>query len=539
MFDTAARRCNARGVAVYQRDVTCGPGWQRLEIGGLGLYGRVFWDETVLGECTGPYTPYSFDFETTAGCHVLTIVVDNRFSEERPTLMHPFADFYAFGGIYRSVMLSDLPERRIERVVVRTPDIKTGCVDLFVHTAGFTDGKHDFEISFDTGDAQTYQLNISADMAEISLHVPNFQVWSPDSPALHTVTVAADGDAAVERFGIRIVAVEGEQILLNGKPVRLLGVNRHESHPQFGPLAHPQLMLEDVMLAQDLGANFIRCVHYTQDPLFLDICDRAGILVWEESLGWGNPKEDAAHPLLRRAAIDDTVTMVQRNINHPIVLFWGFLNEGASDTQEMRALYSAITTAIRAVDPTRLVTFASNRGTRDICFEFADVISVNMYPGWIDSEWNTPCNDLVKPRIDEFVKWASEGTRTGKPLLMSEIGACGIYGMHDSGRAQWTEEFQADFLEEACNAVLNNPRFAGIALWQFFDTRSFVHVGHIRTKPFGMNLAGLLDAYRRPKLAYAKIREIFKRHGAISQTEKPTTIPAVGKHLRSNLRSDI
>ena len=95
---------------------------------------------------------------------------------------------------------------------------------------------------------------------------------------------------------------------------------------------------------------------------------------------------------------------------------------------------------------------------------------------------------------------------------MTEIGACGISGAHDAGRAQWTEEFQADFFAEACRVVLGNPRFAGIALWQMFDTRSYVNAGAVRTKPFGLNLAGLLDAYRRPKQAYAAVREIFLLH---------------------------
>ena len=69
----------------------------------------------------------------------------------------------------------------------------------------------------------------------------------------------------------------------------------------------------------------------------------------------------------------------------------------------------------------------------------------------------------------------------------------------------WLGDVDAD-------AVFNNSRFAGIALWQTFDTRSYVHVGSVRTKPFGLNLAGLLDPYRRPKLAYATVRDIFRKH---------------------------
>ncbi|MGI5868922.1 MAG: glycoside hydrolase family 2 protein [Kiritimatiellia bacterium] len=509
VFDIGPKRLNARGTAVYRRKVRCPGGLNRLDIGGLGLYGRVFWDGALLGECTGPWTPCAFDFETDPGDHDLAIVVDNRFSEERPTLMHPFADFYAFGGIYRSVVLRALPAQRIERVAVTTLDVATGCVKLTIRTAGWDDGKATFAIGFDGGAAEPHELAVRNGVATVELNVPDFKVWTPDTPALHAVRVSCGDDAVVERFGIRTIATRGQEILLNGEPIKLCGVNRHESHPELGPVANPQIMFNDLMHVKALGANFVRCVHYAQDPGFLDLCDQVGVLVWEESLGWGNPESDARHPLLRRAAVEDTVAMVRRDVNHPSIVFWGFLNEAASDTQAMKTLYGEIASAIRAEDASRLVTFASNRGERDLCLEFADVIAVNLYPGWIDCDWSRECHAMVRPKIDALAAWASTGGREAKPLLVSEIGACGIYGMHDAGRAQWTEEFQADFFAEACRAVLENPRFAGIALWQFFDTRSFVNIGAVRTKPFGMNLAGLLDAYRRPKLAYEAVRSLF------------------------------
>ena len=512
VFDISPVRLNARGVAAYRRAVRCTGGRMRLEIGGLGLYGRVFWDGALLGVCTGPWTPYAFDFETGAGEHELTIVVDNRFTAEHPTLMHAYADFYPFGGIYRNVVLRALPAKRIERVAVTTLDPATGRVRLAIRTAGFRDGRAAFAIAFDGRAPKTRELAVRGGVATVALKVPGFKVWTPESPALHVVEVAAGGDAVVERFGIRTIATRGQEILLNGAPIKLRGVNRHESHPELGPVANPQIAFDDLMHVKRLGANFVRCVHYTQDPIFLDLCDEVGVLVWEESLGWGNPEADALNPVLRRAAVADTAAMVRRDLNHPAIIFWGFMNEAASDTAGMQTLYREIAAAIRSEDASRLVTFASNRGEREICFDVADVMAVNMYPGWIDCDWNRGCHDLVRPKIEAFVAWASTGGREAKPLIMSEIGACGISGAHDAGRAQWTEEFQADFFAEACRVVLGNPRFAGIALWQMFDTRSYVNAGAVRTKPFGLNLAGLLDAYRRPKQAYAAVREIFLLH---------------------------
>ena len=510
-FDSSVKRYNARGVAVYKRTVHCSAGLKRLEIGGLGLYGKVFWDGVALGECTGPYTSYAFDFETKAGEHALQILLDNRFSEEHPTLFHNYADFYAFGGIYRSVLLRSLPKKRLERTAVKTLDLETGKVELTFLTAGFPNGKTTLDIAFDSRAAVSRTVNIQDNQAVIQLRVPHFKIWTPESPNLHTVTVSSANDAVTERFGIRKVCTRGQKVLLNGKPIRFCGVNRHESHPELGPLAQTQLMFDDLMHVKNLGANFIRCVHYTQDPIFLDMCDQVGILIWEESLGWNNPDDDAKIPALRNAAIQDTAAMVRRDINHPSIIFWGFLNESCSNTETGRLWYQDITNAIRAEDSTRLVTFASNKSTSELCFDFADVMCTNLYPGWIDCRWDEECNSRVKPCLDDFAQWASTGGREKKPLIVSEIGACGILGTHDYGQAQWTEEFQAEFFKVACEAVLNNPRYAGIALWQMFDTRSYVGSGSVRTKPFGLNLAGLLDPYRRPKLAYATVREIFRR----------------------------
>jgi len=97
---------------------------------------------------------------------------------------------------------------------------------------------------------------------------------------------------------------------------------------------------------------------------------------------------------------------------------------------------------------------------------------------------------------------------------MTEIGTCALWGFHDYGRSQWSEEFQSDYDEAACHAVLGNPRFAGIALWQMFDSKSYVNVGAIRGKPRGMNCAGLVDEYRRPKLAFETVRAIYRDHRA-------------------------
>ncbi len=210
--------------------------------------------------------------------------------------------------------------------------------------------------------------------------------------------------------------------------------------------------------------------------------------------------------------VRQTRTMVRNSCNHPSIIMWGFLNECASDIESSRPLYKELSDTIRREDPSRLVSFASSRNERDLCFDFVDVISMNIYPGWFDDlDWNCHAVSRIAPFVQrkaEFVM--GQPALNGKPFLITEIGACGIYGSHGLARAQWTEEFQADFMAEACRAILGNPRFCGITLWQMIDSRSHGPFGQVRGKPNGVNLAGLVDEYRRRKLSFDAVKAVFQ-----------------------------
>ena len=125
--------------------------------------------------------------------------------------------------------------------------------------------------------------------------------------------------------------------------------------------------------------------------------------------------------------VDQARHMVSDGINHPSIILWAFLNESASDHPTAVPVYREISQAIRELDPTRLVTWASHRYERDLCWEFADVVSLNFYPGWIHptGDWSTPNLSLIAPYLAEKADYCAPGAG-GKPLLVSEIGACGL-----------------------------------------------------------------------------------------------------------------
>ncbi len=517
VFDMGHEHYCQRGLAVYRRLIRHLPQGRDLllDIGGMGLAGRIFWNGQEITPATAymPYSPVQCVCPASdKKINELVIAVDNRFAAQPYPYFHDFYDFYGFGGIYRSVSFSVLPEKtRLDRVQIRTLDISTGKVLLRIFASAPVPA---YSIAFDDNEPAEYTGPAIAEdgAAELVLHVPDFRLWSPEMPNLHTVTVSIPGDSIVERFGIRTIEARETKLYLNGKELYLNGVNRHETHPESGPVQTPQLMLEDLKLIKSAGMNFIRSVHYPQDAAWLDLCDEAGILLWVETLGWGLADERKITEADKAPLMAQNRIMIRNGINHPSVIIWGMLNECSTHEAESVPVYRDLLLDMKAEDPTRLRSYADCRELRNLCTEEADIISVNTYPGWFqditDSE--TPAGDLIASRLKIYSDFYGTEQFGNKPLLISEIGVCALYGVHDRNQAQWSEEFQADYMSRAVTEIHKNERYSGFALWQFCDSRSFQR-GQIRGKPRGYNCAGLVDEYRRMKLAYDAVAKTIKQ----------------------------
>ncbi|MBN2450682.1 MAG: beta-galactosidase [Lentisphaeria bacterium] len=523
VFDVLPSYGQRRGVGLYRKvfgDVFAVGERLRLAVDGMGLFGRIWFDGRHAGDCLLPYSGVRFDLDVRErGRHSLILAVDNRFDPERVPLFHPNYDFHAYGGIYRGVALHRLPACAVDRVQVIPLDLDAGTVRLKIALDGDFPETCPLSVAFDDGRPRHHELPVHAGRIELETRVPHCRVWSPEFPHLHTVEVAIPEDAVRERFGMRTIRTAGRDILLNGEPIELRGFNRHEAHPQLGPVQTPSQMLEDVQWLKSMGCNFVRCVHYPHDQAFLDLCDEMGLLVWAESLGWGNGAEELADPRFMDLQEQQTRLLVRNGVNHPSVILWAFLNEADSSSPQALPLYRRLTRAIREEDPSRLVSYASNRTTKDLCLDLVDVIALNGYPGWIGPvDWDTPSTAAIAPftrRLTEF--FSGDSPLADKPLIFSEIGACGLYGCHDLARSQWTEEYQADYMAAAAGAVLEDPRTRGVALWQFCDTRSYGPSGQVRTKPRGYNNAGVVDEYRRPKQAARAVADVFRARAANPQ----------------------
>ena len=490
-------RYGKRGCAFFRRTVYTGE-TVKLSIDGLGVEGEVFWDGKLIGTCPYAYMPEHFTFHAgNPGHHELIIKVSNQFNE----IFYPFYDFYAFGGIFGDVTLEELPEEHLEWVRITTLDYKTGTVSLKVRASKFLRKESPLQIHVDGKAVKT--VSFSGREQEYQLTIPEYQLWSPESPALHKLELFLKKDRLEETFGIRQIEIDGQKLLLNGKELHLIGYNRHESHPQFGAATPPSLMAADMQMLKDQGGNFIRGSHYPQRKSFLQLCDKLGILIWEETLGWDVKPPELFSAGFLHAQKEQARKLAAVHYNHPCIIIWGFMNETESQLPRVRSIIKKVYHAYREIDTTRPITFASNKYEKDVCMDLVDIVSMNPYPGWYGMNWEEVSGiHRVAPRLKEL----AQAIPCDKPYMISEIGGSAIYGEHDPCRARWSEEYQADLLQEVCRVVLEDPRYCGLCIWHFSDANSYLNGGRV----LGYNDKGVLDRYRRPKLAWETIRKAIR-----------------------------
>lgn len=515
-FDALPHHYCQRGCAVYSRTFTLEQEWKSsfLRVDGMGLRSRFWLDGRPVGGCRLPYS--AFELETgslSAGPHRITAAVDNNFDPEKMKLFLPYYDFYAFGGFYHGVSLRLSDETNpADRIQVRTLNYRSGKLNLkFLFKKGPAPETFETPLSINGEPEKVYTVRNGS----LDLERPDLPLWSPESPAVHTLTAKIGGDTVTETFGIREVRAEGKKILLNGKAVYLKGFNRHESSPFGGAATTLQEMVTDLQHLKSLHANFIRGAHYPQSQEFLDLCDRMGFLVWEESLGWGNREEHMQDEGFIAQQVEQTRLMVRNSFNHPCVIIFGFLNENLSGTDAGVNLCCKLAETIRAEQSGRLVTFACNQSSEDRALAYMDIATYNTYPGWIDT--GSPVDPLEKiaPNQEKILKRYREVYGEEKPILVSEMGCCAIYGQHDEAGAQWSEEFQAEYLAKVIDTVTQSPEITGLTIWQMNDAKSFHRTGApVREKPLSQNLAGIYDQYRRPKKSVAIVMEKFAKNHA-------------------------
>lgn len=260
------------------------------------------------------------------------------------------------------------------------------------------------------------------------------RLWSAETPELYpyTITLSDSKGNILEdhnwHLGVRKVETVGEIFKINGKNVKLRGVNRHDHHPRTGRWVDDKTIEQDLKLMKQANINFLRTSHYPDRPILYELCDRYGIYVMDEacqeSHGYGYANEEMGHdPEWKDAHVDRAVSLVARDRNHPSVIFWSLGNEGGIGPN-IQAMYDTIV----AMDRTRLPFYDCDP----------------RYSALHDEGYPTP--DMMKENARKV---------TDKPYIAREYA-------HAMGNSMGN-------LKEYWDVIYSDPSIAGAAIWDWVD----------------------------------------------------------------------
>lgn len=513
-WDATPRYAGRRGLAAYRRTVSIDqPGDARLILDGLHHWARIYVDGEARLDHVGGFTQVPVDLpDLEIGSHEIVVLTDNRIDYDRCPLHLDYFDWYHFGGLTRGAELHPLGPFSIDDLRITTLDHATRRVKVAIHLRA-TEPTEEVDLTLLVNDAaqlnETVTLDAGESVIERELELKDLPLWSPDAPHLHLfraeVHHADHLDDLQMRTGLRTVSLDGQAIQINGEPVQLRGFCRHESHPQFGCGLPDALIVADVQQLRDMNCNFVRGAHYPQDVRFLDLCDEAGLCVWNEAVAWQPYVEHLNDPKFIAAQKQNVEEMVAASYNSPAVMMLGIFNEGHSHKDGSQSGYETMMQHLRDVDGTRPITYACNHPFDDLNLHLCDIIAINTYPGWYGSEYTE-----IPQRLDDIVKHLDGDGHAEKPMIISEIGAGAIPGWRDWNETHWSEQYQSKALATTIRHMFfDRERFCGLSIWQFGDMRTGNNIEKRLGRPRGFNNKGVVDEYRRPKLAYQTVKELF------------------------------
>ena len=343
----------------------------------------------LLGEYKGGFTPFSFELTKSlkqSGENVLTVQLDSTERADIPPFGHEI-DYMTFGGIYREVSLRIVPELYLDNIFAHPQNVLSAgrSVDIDCFLAGSSSANGQLSLDVELRDdsrvvartSQPIEFRSTADpdaTLDPSTSAPvhastqtqvdpakhtvsltglgDIKLWELDHPHLYTVHVRLmrNGqvlDEDMRRIGFREASFTDHGFSLNGKIVKLRGLDRHQTFPFVGQAMPARVQRKDAdILRHGLHCNIVRTSHYPQSRHFLDRCDEVGLLVLEEIPGWQHIGPEP----WKQISIDNVGRMIRRDWNHPSIILWGIrINESRDD----HSFYMRTNALAHALDSTR------------------------------------------------------------------------------------------------------------------------------------------------------------------------------------------
>lgn len=380
-----------------------------LHFGGVNSAFYCWVNGKKVGYSEGSKTPAEFNISSflKEGENTLAVEVyrwsDGSYLEDQ--------DFWRLSGIDRDVYLVTTPKIRI-RDFFATPHLENNykdgklVVDVAIENKSDQNkGKQTVEVAlFDAEGKEIERVNKQVNATKegnalLELQVSNVKLWSAEKPYLYQLVINlkdAKGNvyqSTGSKVGFREVKIANGQLLVNGQPVLLKGVNRHEHDERYGHVISKESMLKDIELFKQNNINAVRTSHYPNDPLWYQLCDEYGIYVIDEAniethgFGYDEDKTPANKPEFLEPHLDRMRRMVERDKNHPSIIIWSMGNE-AGDGPAFIQGYEWI----KQRDSSRVVHYERAERGKEFKEKHTDIISWMYARTW----------DLEKHYIDKY-----------------------------------------------------------------------------------------------------------------------------------------
>jgi beta-galactosidase len=457
---------------------------------------------TQVGDYLGGYLPFNAEItgQLRPGGNVLAVTLDSGFNldvpPDRPApYISSSVDFWQPGGIYRDVRLRSVPQVFLADVFAKPVNVLDAAarqvvVEATVDAAVVAPGTTQVAVELLDGAELIASAQVPVTITEagrVTVTVTlsglgSITLWDIGNPKLYHVaaTLLVNGSPVHDyrvRIGFREAAFEVDGFFLNGRRVKLVGVNRHQFFPFAGGAMPARVQARDAdIIRYELNCNMVRCAHYPHSEDFFDACDEVGLMAWEEAPGWGYLGGDA---WLARAA-RDIGEMIIRDRNHPSIIIWGArLNETANDVP----FYSRTNEIAHALDDSR-PTAGAMAGRRLTTEYEQDVFAQNDYSAVTDPAGVK--EPVPQPPVNGV----------GRPYLISEAvgtlsGPATYYRRVDP---QAVQQGQATAHAQVHNVAASDDRYCGVLAWSGFDYPS----GN-GNQCQGMKYTGVVDGFRVPK----------------------------------------
>ncbi|WP_196778119.1 glycoside hydrolase family 2 protein [Lentzea aerocolonigenes] len=463
-----------------------------LQFDGVNQVADVWVNGVRLGQHRGGFAGFRFDATSSLKLgqdNVVAVKADNRAAADVAPLS---ADFTFFGGIYRHVSLTG-----VDPLGVRMGDY--GGPGVYLRQRSLSDASASVEVTTrswnNRGSAARVRVRaVVADHAGVvvgesvsavrsvnaatgfdtvqTVTIPRPHRWnSKADPYLYSASVEIiDADTGVAKdvvtqpLGLRLASVDASSgFSLNGKRLRLNGVNAHQDRQNAGWAVSADQQREDFDLMDEMGVNALRTAHYQQAANVYDLADARGYVVWTE-IPLVNEVADTA--AFRANAQQQLLEMIRQNFNHPSIAFWGIGNEQKTSNTATNNLLRDLAASVRAEDSGRLSTYASHIGDLDPVSSHADLAAYNKYYGWYDQSSTGPG------------AWADRlhARDPLRKIALSEYGAGGSVVQHEENpsppvtTSRWHPEEYQTLVHENSWAQLKTRDFLwGTFVWNMFD----------------------------------------------------------------------